>query len=128
MDIGQSIFEYGQTYVALSRIKSLEGLYLSAFHAHKIKANPRVTEFYDTIPPRNTDFYDTLFTTKNEIVKILNAKQINSPENIFSQFAMTTENDGEKEDNTKNIKKINFDFKSGGSSNKYSMEGWMDRS
>jgi len=50
MDIGQSIFEYGQTYVALSRIKSLDGLYLSAFHSQKIKANPKVSEFYKTIP------------------------------------------------------------------------------
>ena len=50
MDIGQSIFEYGQTYVALSRIKSLDGLYLSAFHSEKIAANPKVIAFYNTIP------------------------------------------------------------------------------
>ena len=46
MDLGASIFEYGQIYVALSRIKSLDGLYLSAFDASKIRANPTVTEFY----------------------------------------------------------------------------------
>ena len=50
MDIGQSIFEYGQTYVALSRIKSLDGLYLTAFHPQKIRANPKVIEFYNQIP------------------------------------------------------------------------------
>tara|TARA_B110000285_G_scaffold232818_1_gene304900 strand:- start:4842 stop:6416 length:1575 start_codon:yes stop_codon:yes gene_type:complete len=49
MDIGQSIFEYGQTYVALSRIRSLDGLYLSDFNSKKIGANPKVREFYDTI-------------------------------------------------------------------------------
>jgi len=49
MDIGQSIFEYGQTYVALSRIRSLDGLYLSDFNNKKIGANPKVREFYDTI-------------------------------------------------------------------------------
>ena len=48
MDIGQSIFEYGQTYVALSRIQSLHGLYLSAFHPQKIKANPKVIQFYNS--------------------------------------------------------------------------------
>lgn len=47
MDVGNSIFEYGQTYVALSRIQSLDGLYLSAFHPQKIKANPKVIQFYN---------------------------------------------------------------------------------
>lgn len=50
IDIGQAVFEYGQTYVALSRIQTLDGLYLSAFHAHRIRANPKVTEFYRNIP------------------------------------------------------------------------------
>ena len=50
MDLGNSVFEYGQTYVALSRIKSLDGLYLSAFKADKIKANPKVSKFYREIP------------------------------------------------------------------------------
>jgi ATP-dependent DNA helicase PIF1 len=46
IDVGNSVFEYGQTYVALSRIKSLDGLYLINFDAKKIKANPKVIEFY----------------------------------------------------------------------------------
>ena len=50
MDIGYTIFEFGQSYVALSRIKTLDGLYLSAFHADKIKANPKVVTFYNSIP------------------------------------------------------------------------------
>lgn len=50
MDIGTSIFEYGQTYVAMSRVKSLDGLYLSDFNPKKIKANPKVIEFYKKIP------------------------------------------------------------------------------
>jgi ATP-dependent DNA helicase PIF1 len=49
IDIGSSIFEYGQTYVALSRIQSLEGLYLSAFQPEKIRTNPIVIEFYKNI-------------------------------------------------------------------------------
>ena len=47
MDLGKSIFEYGQSYVALSRIRSLNGLYLSEFYPHRIKANPLVKQFYD---------------------------------------------------------------------------------
>jgi ATP-dependent DNA helicase PIF1 len=49
IDIGNAIFEYGQTYVALSRIKSLEGLYLSEFQAHRIRTNPKVQRFYSAL-------------------------------------------------------------------------------
>jgi ATP-dependent DNA helicase PIF1 len=46
IDIGSNIFAYGQTYVALSRLKSLDGLYLTSFDYSKIKCNPLVKEFY----------------------------------------------------------------------------------
>jgi len=47
MDVGSGIFEYGQTYVALSRVRSLEGLYLTSFDEKKVKVNPKVKEFYE---------------------------------------------------------------------------------
>lgn len=46
IDIGSNIFADGQTYVALSRIKSIEGLYLTSFDYSKIKCNPLVKKFY----------------------------------------------------------------------------------
>lgn len=46
IDVGSSIFECGQTYVALSRVKSLEGLYLTSFDVNKIKINRKVRDFY----------------------------------------------------------------------------------
>jgi len=55
MDIGRSIFADGQSYVALSRVKTLEGLNLSEFNATKIKANPLVVEFYDSFPKIGED-------------------------------------------------------------------------
>lgn len=47
IDVGSGIFECGQTYVALSRVKSLEGLYLSSYDVSKIKINIKVRNFYD---------------------------------------------------------------------------------
>jgi len=46
IDIGSNIFADGQTYVALSRVKSLDGLYLTSFDCSKIKCNPLVKKFY----------------------------------------------------------------------------------
>ena len=43
------IFEYGQAYVALSRVKSLNGLYLRGFNPQKIMANPRIIDFYNSL-------------------------------------------------------------------------------
>jgi len=48
-DIGQSIFEYGQAYVVLSRIRSLEGLSLINIDYSKIKAHPKIIEFYNKL-------------------------------------------------------------------------------
>ena len=46
MDLGSNIFEAGQIYVALSRVKSLEGLYLLNFDHTKIKTDKVVKDFY----------------------------------------------------------------------------------
>ena len=54
MDLGKSIFEFGQSYVALSRVRSLNGLYISEFYPHRIKANPLVKEFYSKLPVIHT--------------------------------------------------------------------------
>jgi ATP-dependent DNA helicase PIF1 len=49
IDVGNGIFACGQTYVALSRVKSLDGLYLTCFDARRIQVNARVREFYDSL-------------------------------------------------------------------------------
>ena len=49
IDVGSGIFECGQTYVALSRVKSLDGLFLTAFDPYKIKVNKKVQLFYNSL-------------------------------------------------------------------------------
>lgn len=64
LDIGSSIFEYGQTYVALSRLRDLSGLYLSQFNPRKIKSNPKVIEFYKNIPSTPERYYQMTMETE----------------------------------------------------------------
>ena len=49
IDIGRSVFEYGQAYVALSRVKSLDALYLHDYDRKAIRAHPKVIEYYESL-------------------------------------------------------------------------------
>ena len=63
IDVGCGIFECGQTYVALSRVKSLDGLYLTSFDAKRIRINKKVKEFYESLTlyhETNEDIYAPL--------------------------------------------------------------------
>ncbi len=55
IDVGSGIFECGQTYVALSRVKSLNGLYLTSFDVTKIKINKKVKAFYEALNMYNNE-------------------------------------------------------------------------
>ncbi len=48
-DIGSNIFEYGQAYVVLSRIKDISGLSLINIDYSKIKSHPKVLKYYEDI-------------------------------------------------------------------------------
>jgi ATP-dependent DNA helicase PIF1 len=49
IDIGRSVFEYGQAYVALSRVKSINALYLHDYDRKAIRAHPKVIEYYSSL-------------------------------------------------------------------------------
>jgi len=49
IDAGPDIFEDGQTYVALSRVKTLEGIFLIALDTKRIKANKKVEGYYASL-------------------------------------------------------------------------------
>jgi ATP-dependent DNA helicase PIF1 len=46
VDIGKATFEYGQAYVALSRVRSLDALYIYDFDPAAFRVHPLVREFY----------------------------------------------------------------------------------
>ena len=46
IDIGTNTFEYGQAYVALSRVKNLQSLYVWDVEPTAFKAHPKVVKFY----------------------------------------------------------------------------------
>ena len=48
IDVGRSVFEYGQAYVALSRVKSLDSLYLHDYNRKAIRAHPKVIDYYNS--------------------------------------------------------------------------------
>ena len=48
-DIGSTIFEYGQAYVVLSRIKNIKGLSLININYDKIRAHPKILDFYNKL-------------------------------------------------------------------------------
>jgi ATP-dependent DNA helicase PIF1 len=48
-DIGKDIFEYGQIYVVLSRIRNIEGLSLFNIDYSKIRAHPKILSYYSDL-------------------------------------------------------------------------------
>jgi ATP-dependent DNA helicase PIF1 len=76
IDAGNGIFECGQTYVALSRVKSLDGLYLTSFNPSKIIVNKKVKAFYLN-----------LNTINSEAESEPEPEDKNEPTNTFSNFA-----------------------------------------
>ena len=93
IDVGSGIFECGQTYVALSRVKSLDGLYLTSFDAKRIRINRKVKEFYEAL---------TLYHETNE--SIIDMPSINSE---LSETSVSEEKEDTKKDaNIKVIKLV----------------------
>lgn len=50
----RGVFEYGQTYVALSRATSLEGLHVDSLTKASVRAHPSVVEFYKKLVTMDT--------------------------------------------------------------------------
>jgi ATP-dependent DNA helicase PIF1 len=71
IDVGSGIFECGQTYVALSRVKSLDGLFLKSFDVSKIKINKKVKDFYESL----TTYQQSMFEHEEIFVPLVIAEK-----------------------------------------------------
>jgi ATP-dependent DNA helicase PIF1 len=91
IDVGNNIFECGQTYVALSRVKSLDGLFLTSFDARKIKINKKVKVFYEELNvyresmTHNREIYEPIL-----IAEPLQIQTQSHNQNPFVNFQYTT--------------------------------------
>ena len=122
VDIGNSIFEYGQSYVALSRVQSLDGLYLSGFDPTKIKIHPKVSSFYEKIPQieyeeeedeeedeeEEEDEQENTRTDKKAAIKNTAIKNTAIKNITFEQFSYNTESETTAEISDPNIRTINL--------------------
>ena len=72
IDVGSGIFECGQTYVALSRVKSLDGLYLTSFDAKRIRINKKVKDYYESL----TLYHESKETNEEVYVPLVIAEPI----------------------------------------------------
>jgi ATP-dependent DNA helicase PIF1 len=89
IDVGSGIFECGQTYVALSRVKSLEGLYLTSFDPRKIRINKKVQDYYESLKT-----YQESNSTNNEVyvpLVIAEPLPVATPLNTSANTSTTTE-------------------------------------
>jgi ATP-dependent DNA helicase PIF1 len=101
IDVGSGIFECGQTYVALSRVKSLDGLYLTSFDAKRIRINKKVKEYYEELTKYQVK-NNTIIVPPIESVK--NDNTVTNPFDKFKYDELTEEKYDEIKDNVKIIK------------------------
>jgi len=109
IDVGSGIFECGQTYVALSRVKSLDGLYLTSFDSNRIRINKKVKEYYQELTAyhnSNIEKQDDICIPNpiqnEEVIKnqFINYQYIEKPEEVLKEEKYNEED--------VNIKIINF--------------------
>ncbi len=102
MDISE-VFEYGQGYVALSRVKTLSGLYLVGYNDMALKVHPEVLT-------KDIEFKELSEEAEYEFNKIMKTELKKIQENYINSIAINTENKKTKKKSTKPKKNIDYEF------------------
>lgn len=91
VDAGSGIFECGQTYVALSRVKSLDGLYLTSYDHRRVRVNNRVQSFYEYL---DKQLIDLPIPIKKEVIEEAYAEVVEIPTAVAIAIPLTDDDDG----------------------------------
>jgi ATP-dependent DNA helicase PIF1 len=89
IDIGDNTFEFGQAYVALSRVKSLDCLYIWDLEPTAFRVHPKVKAFLDTVNsldttcpiPDPTDDHTEVSTSSQIILRSPPCTEANAADN-----------------------------------------------
>lgn len=73
MDIGNSVFNCGQVYVALSRVTSLEGLYLINYDPSAVKTNEKAIIEYNRLRQIHKPEAEMITVSKERFRKVKDA-------------------------------------------------------
>jgi uracil-DNA glycosylase len=112
VDVGTGIFEYGQAYVALSRVRSLDALYVHDFDPTAFRVHPKVRQFYEKLTlvdqpsAAEEDILTTLLTTLEELPldakaimaepsKVIRAIHVNKIESVDEPIPVVEEQEQE---------------------------------
>lgn len=104
MDISQ-VFEYGQGYVALSRVRTLSGLHLVGYNDMALKVHPEVLE-------KDIEFREQSKEAQYEFDKITKTELYKIQENYINSIAVmeSKKSSKGKKKSTKPKKNLDYDF------------------
>jgi len=97
MDLG-AVFEFGQGYVALSRVRRLSGLHLLGWNERAFKVHPIILE-------KDQDFRDSSIDAEEAFSKVTDSELVKMQENFITACGGTT-HPGDLKEKKKKKKKI----------------------